>query len=758
MTGFQILFGQPGQPRAGHSSTGVLDFIVDGMNLTARVGESHISPFLRDLAHATADLANGQRGRTTVRFYLQEDPWELGLVREGSGVLLTLFRGGPSAEVAVYERFLPGDMLLSGLTHAINERLACRSTDSEQADLEYARNVLQAQNTWVSALSIAPEWHTISTEQEAPLAFHCELLLRHPSLEEPPSSVARTDLLSLLIKSQLRIRYGKSERNLGECFAFLVAERLLDLAEQCIEASEHGRILQKHFEAGRLRGAVHLNEDGSLRLSLRRPLVAHIGETFSNLDARAFAQATVDLSRGLIKTLLRHDRTQSQNLRLDSFRIAVRRLNNILRPKQELSSHINRAPESYRAYALASRKTTSEEGPGLGHGKLRFLPRWEASIPGIDLANTFLCGDRFLVTNNRELAALGRNTGEVLWTHPIQRAVTIPTPGGLARIQSDGQFNLHDYGNGEISFTTRLTPRIGSNFSGTVIHAPGLPKLLVVTEGERHLSALDLVSGEIRWRHTLSRAGTTRLRRAGKLLLEVSGDHHLSALDVQSGEIVWRFCTSSPCNIAPVFDHDVIFQVANDSAGHRGRSWLHAIDAWTGAIRFESPLPARPAIHGAPLVTSDTVALLTQDARGVGLIAFDRSTGVLRYQLPPGLAVPNTSWLAVDDCLFANTERGELFGIEATTGEVRFRHQLGDPVEDEAPRRLDPVLRSGALFVPQQEVHVVRPRDGELLGKVPSELIPDLLRVDERCDVYLGEESGLISAFGTAPRLSLIKG
>ena len=78
-------------------------------------------------------------------------------------------------------------------------------------------------------------------------------------------------------------------------------------------------------------------------------------------------------------------------------------------------------------------------------------------------------------------------------------------------------------------------------------------------------------------------------------------------------------------------------------------------------------------------------------------------------------------------------------------------------VEGDRPRRLEPVLRSGALFVPQTEVHVVRPQDGTLLGQLPGDIIPDLLRVDERCDVYIAEESGHMAAYSAAARLSLVR-
>ena len=96
----------------------------------------------------------------------------------------------------------------------------------------------------------------------------------------------------------------------------------------------------------------------------------------------------------------------------------------------------------------------------------------------------------------------------------------------------------------------------------------------------------------------------------------------------------------------------------------------------------------------------------------------------------------------------SNTPTGELLAIEATNGELRYRHLLGTVLETDIPRRLEPVLRSGALFVPHSNVHVFRPR----------EAIPDLLRVDERCDVYVAEESGHLVSFAAGPRLSLVKG
>lgn len=74
------------------------------------------------------------------------------------------------------------------------------------------------------------------------------------------------------------------------------------------------------------------------------------------------------------------------------------------------------------------------------------------------------------------------------------------------------------------------------------------------------------------------------------------------------------------------------------------------------------------------------------------------------------------------------------------------------------PRRLEPVLRNGALFVPSARAHVLRPQDGTSIGgPLPCELVPDWMRVDERGWVYVAEESGLLCALAPAPSLTLVR-
>ncbi|HEY3593754.1 MAG TPA: PQQ-binding-like beta-propeller repeat protein, partial [Polyangiaceae bacterium] len=188
----------------------------------------------------------------------------------------------------------------------------------------------------------------------------------------------------------------------------------------------------------------------------------------------------------------------------------------------------------------------------------------------------------------------------------------------------------------------------------------------------------------------------------------------------------------------------------------RGSLRLYHFDPYAGAIRWARDLPTGTRSLGAPLVSDRHVVLVTSDRRGLGLMALDRAEGKAAWSVKPGLFPVTSAWLAVDDAVVVNSGNGDLLSVATESGEVRWRQRFARGMEGDAPRRLEPILRSGALFVPQQEVKVVRPRDGAVLGSIPTQVIPDLLRVDERCDVYVAEESGHMAAFRAGARLSLV--
>lgn len=747
----------------------VLDLFIHGANVTARVAERHASCVLRDLAWALTDLVKVARGKRIVRFY--EDAWELCVERLANTATLSVYRGGNEPTVLVYDRAVVFEEMCASVVDALDATVVRHAAGSPLAlELAEVRRVLaDARETQEDFGTEVPASSAVSVDidRDAPISFSAEFAMRPGPAPESAlePSVERADLHALLVRGRMRAEIRGRTVDLGEMYPFLFAERMLDLARRALDAWERGQPFFARVDAGGamlgLRTAAAdvppaalTISPGSLSPDGRRKRDGMVS-TFPELSLFDVVESALAFGRALVRALVRRDRTQGGNLRLAAFRRDVRAVGDSLREVRRQDSRINLAPESYRAFAHQTRP--KQELGALGSAaRLRYTQRWRAMVPGIDLRATFLCGDRILIGAAHETFCLDRTSGELIWRKATPRATSVVTPAGIARIAADGAITLHDFSSGEVTLRTWIAPRSNGPCAGAVVNTAGLPKLLIVTEGDKHLVAIDLRSGEARWRYAWGRAGALRLKRVGKLLYVASGDSALTAVDVQTGAVVWRardrlrFCSS------PTVDHEMMFAVAG---GVSSAATLHAIDPFSGSASWSARVPTSACtVEGAPLVTASSVTVAVRDRRGLRLSAFDRETGAPLFDTATPVAPVGTSWLAVDDLLVGNTPTGELIGVDGSAGTVRWKQALGQGLESDSPRKLEPVLRSGALFVPHMDVQIFRPSDGAHLGSVgPCDAIPDLLRVDERCDVYVAEESGHMVAFGAGPRLSLVR-
>ncbi len=309
--------------------------------------------------------------------------------------------------------------------------------------------------------------------------------------------------------------------------------------------------------------------------------------------------------------------------------------------------------------------------------------------------------------------------------------------------------------------------------------------------------AIDLTTGEPRWRWSWGGSrrpgsrvrGAPRLKRAGRLVYFTCGDGALTALDVMTGGVVWRVRDRLRFRAPPSLAHDALFAVAG---GTHGAARLYCIDPFSGDIRWSRLVSEVTActVEGSPLIADGAVAVslrsahaspARRDAQGAtpgssahglpsawsSLATFERSDGTpiansANSRTGGAASAPNgTSWLAVDDSFIGNAPTGELLCVDPE-GALRWRHVPAQrPLEADIPRRLEPVLRGGALFVPSSDGQIImlRPKGGEVLGTIEAAragAIPDLLRVDEAGGVYIAEESGHMVAFGALPRLRLV--
>jgi outer membrane protein assembly factor BamB len=782
-------------PRSGNRtrSSEVLDLFIHGANVTARVSERHASCVLRDLAFALGELIPVSRGKRIVRFY--DDAWELCVERAGSSATLSVYRGGSEPAVLVYDRPVVFSEMCASVVDAIDATLS-RGANPIARELSDVRGPLAS----VAPMSLGVQLDStpappvsVDIERDAPISFAAEFVMRAGASEDASgeTGIERADLHALLVRGRMRAEVRGRSLDLGDAYPFLFAERLLDLSRRALDAWERGQPFFTRMDAAGIMLGLRSTADedlprAALTLGPSKPgdgarpaleLVTRLGDepissragsarrgtaTFPELSLFDVVESALAFGRALVRAIVRRDRAQGANLRLAAFRRDLRATSDVLREVRRQDSRINPSPESYRAFAESRRsKPSAENAPLSAAARLRYSQRWQALVPGIDLRATFLCGDRLIIGSAAETFCLERTTGELLWRKGTPRAASVVTPAGIARIGADGAIALHDFATGDVTLRAWIAPRVSGPCAGAVVSSAGLPRLLIVTEGERHLVAIDLTSGEARWRYQWSasasgRPGALRLKRAGKLLYVASGDSALTAVDVQTGAVVWRMRDRLRFVAAPTVDHEALFAIAGGSSSAAA---LHAIDPFSGQSAWSARLLSTPnSVEGAPLLAASSVCVAVRARRGLRLAAFHRETGKQLFETETPVAPVGTSWLAVDDLLVGNTPTGELVGVDATTGEVRYRHAFGRTIESDVPRRLEPVLRSGALFVPHVDVHVFRPSDGAHLAQIgPCDAIPDLLRVDERCDVYVAEESGHMAAFGVGPRLSLVR-
>jgi outer membrane protein assembly factor BamB len=753
-----VLRSNPNSTSVDAPLAGVLDIIVDGVNVTARAGRTQGLTLLAELSHSMAALIRARTSRATAHLCSEGESWELGLEVDGSEVLLSVYRAGQCPEVAVHERRVNLADLQSALETALTEVLASGVPTGHRSILESARDQLAASRRSAKALPRGLALDRVSVKTGADLEIYASASFRigASTNASPDDCVERADLHALLVPGEFRITKGRRSISLKRAQLFLLAERMIWLAEDTMDSWQAARPVFRRLSVEGIQIGVRRGPgDGPVALSLGETSVGGPNRTLTLQDIPTidFVEGVAQFAEALSERFVVHDARQSSNLRLGVLLESARNLRERLSELRMDDGVTNAERESFRSYGLPSVAPTSD-GTWRRGGAMRFVPRWVAAIPNVDLRSTFLYQKQLIIGSAREVASLSPGTGEIAWKIQSERAATVPTPVGLARLHADGRLRIHDLAGGAVRSVTRLAPRAGGGAAGALVNTPGLPQLLIVAEGDRAVTAVDLVTGDVRWRHRAPRPANFRLRRAGRLILMSGGDSALTALDVTTGETVWRVRDRLP------FSGDIA--VAGDSAfalsaSAVGAARLHHIDLWSGVTHWTSFVEEQPVSGQQPLLSGDAVIVPCRDRRGVGVLAFDRTTGRHLWNHEPGLSGAATSWLSLEDSVVANSAAGTLLCLDSNTGEVRYNHVFSRQIEGDQPRRLQPVVRNGALFVPQHQVQVLRPDTGEIIGELPCDLIPDRLVVDESCNVYVAEESGHLAAYSVAPRLELVR-
>ncbi len=721
--------------------------------------ESVELPSLTDLVATVLALSEGKRRKVILP--LASSTGEFAFVRRADQILLCYYDSGPVPQIFVRDRAIGLSALIAACATAARE-LAENNPGvgtERPGGLVLAERVLRAQvkpDRAPALLTVTKQGGLQSERADVPVGYGFTARIPQGDVLLSESG-ARADVHALLFDGELWAFVHGRRIMLARGPVFPAIARMVSAARSVVDAWESQRPLSLRLKAGEFGIGLRLSREGDLSVSL-----SGVGGDCVNvppLDVPAGLLPILKLAGELARSVVAADRAQARNLRLSALRDEVRALRRIVRTRSAQKSFINRDPELLRASSVANasvapRAPASIPAVQAAPGKLRLSLRWQAEVDGLDASSTFLCGDRLVVASPRSQVALSRDDGELLWSRNMNAATTLMAGTSLLCMGAEGEVSLCDLEDGEAYARTRIAPRIGGQVTGLFAGGRNTPPVAVLTEGRDRLVALDVRTGEPRWRFRSKGRGNFRFTRAGRILLVVSGDSTLDAIDVATGEVVWRWSDAGRMTLPPVITRE--WAVAVSGAPGCSPGALLCFDLYSGKLRFRRELPCAPLM--SPVTTDSSVIVSTYHNQNLTLSAFNLEDGSERWSREdPGLGEGGAA-LVVDQHLVLNTPLGVAHGISLADGSLSWQHRMADPLRDDVPRRLEPVLRGGALFLPSANVHVVRPADGGVIGGTISEgIIPDFMRVDERGWLYLAEESGHIEAYAPAPSLRLVR-
>ncbi|MBW2192030.1 MAG: PQQ-binding-like beta-propeller repeat protein [Deltaproteobacteria bacterium] len=310
--------------------------------------------------------------------------------------------------------------------------------------------------------------------------------------------------------------------------------------------------------------------------------------TATSLTIAEAALPILKLASDLLRSLVSSDRGQSRNLRVRALRQEVRALRREIRARRSADSFVNLDPDRLRIHNSGE----SEEAAAPSRlPSLQFDERWRICLEGLDANSVFMCGDRLVIATQTHVVAVSRDDGKVLWARPGEASTTLMAGSVLIRLSADGEVELCNVEDGEPYCTTHITPRIGGPPVGLMAGGDNIPPVAVVTEGSHRLVAIDVRTGEPRWRFASRSGGEFRMTKVGRVLLVTCGEEAIHALDIATGEDVWRFAERGCFQFKPLVSNETVI-----AAAVRGRreGALFAIDLYSGQPRWQRELPGPP--------------------------------------------------------------------------------------------------------------------------------------------------------------------
>ena len=586
--------------------------------LLLRAGLDVDVPALPELTAAAVALAIGARRKTLLP--LASAAIEYALVRRGDSILVSCYGTASSPVVYQLDRAVPLRLLLDTCAQSMLDAGA-QELDSTARQIAI-RVAERAMATKIAAdpEGLAPPINQRGGELESPgdhipLAFGYEAAI-YPSSSASHGRSTQADVHALLFDGHLWVFVRGRRLSLVRGPIMLAAHRMVVAVGTLIDSWDTARPTHVRLRAGAFQ--IALRKSSHQLVSVELSSEGRGDLTATSLTIAEAALPILKLASDLLRSLTAADRGQSRNLRVRALRQEVRALRREIRARRSADSFVNLDPDRLR---IQNSGETARPPAMASLPSLQFEERWRACLEGLDAHSVFMCGDRLVIAAQTHLVAVSRDDGKVLWARPGQAAATLMAGTALIRLCADGEVELCSVEDGEPYCSTHITPRIGGPPVGLMAGGGNIPPVAVLTEGSHRLVAIDVRTGEPRWRFASRSGSEFRLTKVGRVLLVTCGEEAIHAIDIATGEDVWRFAERGCFQFKPLVSHETVV-----AAAVRGRreGALFAVDLYSGQPRWQRELQGPPTSD--PCAAGQVVLVSTagEEAILVGPLPADR--------------------------------------------------------------------------------------------------------------------------------------
>lgn len=687
---------------------------------------------------------------------LPDHPVEYALVRREQFIEVSRYESGGFRDPDLVNRPVPAQALLSACAEAALAR-AEREAEGmpRQIALRVAERALRAR---VLPDRDPPHFHDIAGGVDpaeldgAKLAFRFEAKV--PAGQGMGSRITSyADAHALLFQGRLEAYVNGKRVLLSDGLIALPIERMVRAVQHILDARDEGRPIRKRVLSEGFGVEVKCSRPDDITVTFASVHTEPVSAT--ELDVGEVALPILTLASDFIRALTAADRSQHKNLLVRGLRDEIRELRRRVRSRRRDESFVNEDPDRLRlAPRVAPRRAPERVALGTAVPP-RFSERFSITIDGIDTDGIFLTESSLIVGGCDNTVALARDDGRILWAREARGHRLTLAGDRLLREGEGGAIDVCDVEEGEPIF--ELEGHGGDRATQRPIVAGGgaIPMIAILSEGVDRLSALDLRTGERRFRFATRSKKPVYAAARGRMLVLADEEGAVHGLDLATGDVVWRFTADTRFVDTPVLDDDTV--VVRSAGGRDGRGCFYAIDLFRGNLLHRLPIDGH--VRGAPILAGDRMLVVLRRAGEPLLCAYGLRDGVPLYEIDdPGIA-SGAGHLVHEDVLYVHGAWGELSAVRVHDGQLRFRTEISGGEGDELPKSLVPIVHGGVLVLPGNRVSMVRMEDGlPLRIQPPCDLIPDSLHVAENGWIYVAEASGHLAAFAPIPQLSLVRG